>query len=79
MNKAYSFYSKVGGQKILIYVLLIVTLVIMIINFQIYDPIYGYDARDHFYYIDYFSMYLPDTINFPTIEDSKEFFSPPLL
>ena len=50
----------------------------MAINFQIYDPIYGYDAEAHYNYIDFFSMYLPDTIKIPTSEDTREFFSPPL-
>ena len=66
------------NSKKLLYFLAGTTILIFAYNIYVYDPLYGYDARDHYYYIDYFAMYLPDKINLPSIEDSKEFFSPPL-
>ena len=66
------------NSKKLLYFLAGTTILIFAYNIYVYDPLYGYDARDHYYYIDYFAMYLPDKVNLPSIEDSKEFFSPPL-
>ena len=66
------------NSKKLLYFLTSTTIFIFAYNIYVYDPLYGYDARDHYYYIDYFAMYLPDKVNLPSIEDSKEFFSPPL-
>ena len=48
----------------------------MAINFQIYDPIYGYDAEAHYNYIDFFHVFA-DTIKIPTSEDTREFFLHP--
>ena len=70
-------YNFINSKKLL-YFLTSTTFFIFAYNIYVYDPLYGYDARDHYYYIDYFAMYLPDKINLPSIEDSKEFFSPPL-
>ena len=78
MNNLVNFLQKTDLSKFFIFLLIITTIVIMAINFQIYDPIYGYDAEAHYNYIDFFSMYLPDTIKIPTSEDTREFFSPPL-
>ena len=69
-------YNFINSKKLL-YFLIFTTLLIFGYNIYVYDPLYGYDAREHYYYIDYFAMYLPDKINLPSIEDSKEFFSPP--
>ena len=78
MNNLVNFLQKTNLSKFFICLLVITTIVIMVINFQIYDPIYGYDAEAHYNYIDFFSMYLPDTIKVPTSEDTREFFSPPM-
>lgn len=51
---------------------------VLIYNIIFYNPIQGYDAEAHYNYIDYFAMYLPDNIKFPTNTDSREFFNPPL-
>lgn len=54
------------------------TIFILIYNFFHYQPILGYDAEAHFSYINYFSRYLPKEIQLPGINDTREFFSPPL-
>ena len=51
---------------------------ILIYNFFHYSPILGYDAEAHYSYVDYFSRYLPRSINLPTRADTREFFSPPI-
>lgn len=54
------------------------TIFILTYNFFHYSPLLGYDAEAHYDYVNYFSMYLPDTLNLPSNKDSREFFSPPL-
>ena len=51
---------------------------VLIYNIIFYNPIEGYDAEAHYNYVDYFAMYLPDNIKFPSNTDSREFFNPPL-
>ena len=38
----------------------------------------GYDGEAHYNYVNYFSRYLPYEIKIPSMEDTREFFSPPL-
>ena len=38
----------------------------------------GYDSEAHHSYVDFVAMYLPRELNLPTLDSSKEFFSPPL-
>ena len=54
------------------------TLYILIYNIFHYSPILGYDGEAHFNYVNYLSRYLPREIKLPTIDDTREFFSPPL-
>tara|TARA_A100001015_G_scaffold129298_1_gene143431 strand:- start:3234 stop:4592 length:1359 start_codon:yes stop_codon:yes gene_type:complete len=54
------------------------TIFILVYNIFYYNPILGYDGNAHFYYVDYFSRYLPRDFKLPTPDDSREFFSPPL-
>lgn len=54
------------------------TLYILIYNIFYYSPILGYDGEAHFNYVNYLSRYLPYEIKLPTIDDTREFFSPPL-
>ena len=69
INKNYSLLSNI----------LILSLVfICIFNILHYDPIEGYDAEGHYEYVDHFSRYLPREINLPNVENSREFFNPPL-
>ena len=60
--------------------LLIIFVIIFILTFNIfnYDPIQGYDAEAHYNYVDYFSRYLPSSLNLPSELDSREFFNPPI-
>ena len=51
---------------------------ILIFNILFYSPIYGYDAEAHYSYVDYLSRYLPYRLKLPSIENSREFFSPPI-
>ena len=60
------------------YFLLGSTSFILIFNIFFYSPILGYDALEHFRYIDFVARYLPNQLNFPDLENTKEFFSPPL-
>ncbi len=54
------------------------TLYILIYNIFFYSPILGYDGEAHYNYVNYFSRYLPYEIKIPSMEDTREFFSPPL-
>lgn len=53
-------------------------LFILIYNILHFDPILGYDAEAHYSYVDAFSRYLPDSFHLPTVDESREFFNPPL-
>jgi len=64
--------------KFLALVLLFLIIGILIFNIFSYHPILGYDAEAHDSYIDHFSRYLPDDINLPLKENTREFFNPPL-
>ncbi len=67
-----------NSKKILFSLLVASLSYILIYNLLHFDPILGYDAEAHYSYIDTFSRYLPRTIHIPTVEESREFFSPPL-
>ena len=54
------------------------TLYILIYNIFFYNPILGYDGEAHYNYVNYFSRYLPYEIKIPSMDDTREFFSPPL-
>jgi len=60
------------------YFLLGSTSFILIFNIFFYSPILGYDALEHFQYIDFVARYLPNQLNLPDLENTKEFFNPPL-
>ncbi len=60
------------------YILLTSVLYILIYNVLAYDPILGYDAEAHYGYIDYFARYLPSEIKLPLVDDTREFFNPPI-
>ena len=64
--------------KIIFIGISISSMYILIYNFFHYSPILGYDAEAHYSYVDYFSRYLPRSINLPTRADTREFFSPPI-
>ncbi len=51
---------------------------ICIFNIFHYDPIEGYDAEGHYEYVNHLSRYLPRDINLPNVENSREFFNPPI-
>jgi len=63
--------------KLLALVLLFSIIGILIFNIFSYHPILGYDAEAHDGYIDHLSRYLPDSINLPLKENTREFFNPP--
>ena len=69
INKNYNLFSNI---------LIVSLFFICIFNIFHYDPIEGYDAEGHFEYIDHFSRYLPREINLPNVENSREFFNPPV-
>ena len=54
------------------------TLYILIYNIFFYNPILGYDGEAPYNYVNYFSRYLPYEIKIPSMDDTREFFSPPL-
>ena len=62
----------------LIYIIISFSLFALIYNVIYYDPIQGYDAEAHYNYIYFVSMYLPQNFVLPTIENTREFFNPPL-
>jgi len=64
--------------KKLSWVLILIILIIGFYNILHYDPLYGYDAEAHYNYVDHFSRYLPYQINLPDIENTREFFNPPI-
>ena len=64
--------------KFLALVLLFSIIGILIFNIISYHPILGYDAEAHDGYIDHLSRYLPDSINLPLKENTREFFNPPV-
>jgi len=65
-------------EKKLSWVLVLIILIIGFYNILHYDPLYGYDAEAHYNYVDHFSRYLPYQINLPDIENTREFFNPPI-
>lgn len=62
----------------LIYIIISFSLFALIYNVIYYDPIQGYDAEAHYNYIYFVSMYLPQNFVLPTVENTREFFNPPL-
>ena len=81
MNKNnYSQNAKNQEQRIKFLTVFLLFSIIGILLFNIfsYHPILGYDADAHDGYIDFLSRYLPDRINVPLKEDTREFFNPPL-
>jgi len=69
---------KINPEKVIFTSISFLTIFILTYNFFHYSPILGYDAEAHYDYVNYFSMYLPDSLNLPSNKDSREFFSPPL-
>ena len=51
---------------------------VLVYNIINYDQIFGYDAEAHQAYINYISMYLPRSLELPTVDMTREFFSPPI-
>ena len=64
--------------KLLALILLFSIIGILLFNIFSYHPILGYDAEAHDNYIDHLSRYLPDSINLPLKENTREFFNPPI-
>ena len=62
----------------LVYIIISFSLFALIYNVIYYDPIQGYDAEAHYNYIYFVSMYLPQNFVLPSIENTREFFNPPL-
>lgn len=62
----------------LVYLVISSVVFLLIYNIINYDPIYGYDAEAHHSYVDFVSMYLPDSFRLPTSDSTREFFNPPL-
>ncbi len=54
------------------------TIFILIYNILYFNPILGYDAEAHYAYINYLSRYLPRDFRLPTINETREFFNPPI-
>ena len=65
-------------EKIFFLILAFVVLFILGFNIIHYTPLLGYDAEAHINYVDHLSRYLPDRINLPSDNDSREFFNPPI-
>lgn len=66
------FYDNGRWQPLLITIFVLINLIVLI-NAVIHDPSVGYDAEGHFKYIVALSQG-----HLPTIEETHEFFSPPL-
>jgi hypothetical protein len=64
--------------NLITYLVLFAIIFILIFNIIFYHPILGYDGEAHDLYIDHLSRYLPNSINMPLEQDTREFFSPPL-
>ena len=58
--------------------LIVSVIYLLIYNIINYDPLFGYDAEAHHSYIDFIAMYLPRTLELPTVNSTREFFNPPL-
>ena len=54
------------------------TVFILIYNILYFNPILGYDAEAHYAYINYLSRYLPRDFRLPTVNETREFFNPPI-
>ena len=54
------------------------TIFILIYNILYFNPILGYDAEAHYAYINYLSRYLPRDFRLPTVNETREFFNPPV-
>tara|TARA_B100000401_G_scaffold436934_1_gene381405 strand:+ start:2076 stop:3440 length:1365 start_codon:yes stop_codon:yes gene_type:complete len=70
--------NKYKIEKLIFYPLGFSLIFIFFYNIINYDPMSGYDAEGHHSYIDYIAMYLPRELKLPTVESSREFFSPPI-
>jgi hypothetical protein len=64
--------------RIVTYFLFLTVILILVFNVFSYHPILGYDGEAHDGYIDHLSRYLPDSINLPLKENTREFFNPPI-
>ena len=55
-------------------------LIIFIFSYNIinYDASSGYDGEAHHGYVDHVAMHLPREVNLPTVEDTREYFNPPV-
>ena len=62
----------------LTWLLVTISITIFFLNIFSYDPKNGYDGDAHYEYIKFITMFLPDNFNLPGIEDTYEFFSPPM-
>ena len=66
------------SEKYISLLLIVLTIYVLVFNIIKYDPLNGYDAEAHHSYVDFISMYLPDKLNLPSENDTREFFNPPL-
>ena len=65
-------------KKYLAFTIIGFSLFALIYNIMHYDPTQGYDAEAHYNYFYFISMYLPQNFLLPSIENTREFFNPPL-
>ena len=72
-NEIYKKVDKYVG-----YSLIISSIFILIYNVIHYSPSLGYDAEAHFAYVNHIARYLPESLNLPNSNETREFFSPPL-
>ncbi len=64
--------------NLIFYFLIGSTMFILVYNIFYYSPILGYDAIEHFQYVDFVARYLPNQFFLPSLENTKQFFNPPL-
>jgi len=64
--------------NILVSFLVVISVSIFFLNIFSYDPRNGYDGDAHYLYVKFLTMNLPDNFKLPGIQDTYEFFSPPL-
>jgi hypothetical protein len=70
--------SRENKLNLISYLIILSIVFILIFNIMFYHPILGYDGEAHDSYIDHISRYLPDSLNLPLKENTREFFNPPI-
>lgn len=64
--------------KLVFFLILMSIIFALFYNIFYFDPIDGYDGEAHYNYIDHFSRYLPQSLNLPSNNDTREYFNPPI-